>query len=83
MVIAALILYKSWQIPGAVQNCTLDEYNKKETVKMVDNLVTIIRVMQHKTGQSGSAKLLLSQGDLSHLKSYVEVLCPHGDPNDK
>ena len=50
---------------------------------MVDNLVTIIQVIQHKTGQSGSAKLLLSQGDLSRLKSYVEVLCPHCDPNDQ
>ena len=83
VVIAALILYKSWQRPGAVQNCTLDEYNKKETVQIDDNLVTVIRVMQHKTGQSGSAKLLLSQGDLSRLKSYVEVLRPHCDPNDQ
>ena len=57
---------------------------KKLRIEMNGEVVTVIRVMKHKTGDtSGSAKLILSSGDLSHLSAYVTTLRPLMDPENK
>lgn len=76
-IIAAMLLFKSWQRPGAVINATLPEYHASKVVQGI----TVIRVKEHKTGVTGSAKLMLTGTDSSRLKAYVCLIRPQCDPN--
>ena len=59
LLIAANILYKSWQRPGAIANCTFTELKAAKLVTQDGKKVYIISVHNHKTGRSCTAKLVL------------------------
>ena len=83
--IAALLLFKSWQRPGAAANLTVHEYQERRTVLQGEEEVVVIRCKEHKTGMSGSAKLTLNSADLSKVEAYVThirpLTCPGDSPN--
>ncbi len=74
----------SMQRPGAVTNCTMEEYSNA----IVEQKVTIIKVMNHKTGALGSAKLTTSGMLTRRLHEYVDFVRPllladdYDDDND-
>ena len=81
--VAGLLMYKSWVRPGAVCNCTLEEYEQVKVVKEKGEDVFVIRVKEHKTGIAGSAKLVMCEEDYDKLNQYVEAIRPHADQSGK
>ena len=81
-IIATLLTFRSWQRPGAVANATLQEYKQRKEVKTGSDVMTVIRVVEHKTGLSTSAKIVLSPGDFSKLHSYVTCVRPLQDKDN-
>ena len=74
------IKLKSLQRPGAVMNCTMEEYH---SAVAYDN-VTVIKVREHKTSKQGSAKLTLDSQLMARLKLYVKYIRPRlVDPENK
>ena len=67
--IAALLMFKSWQRPGAVANMTMSEFLHHHLVKEGEDEVVVIRVKEHKTGMSGSAKVVLTSEDFSKVQA--------------
>ena len=65
-------MLKSWQRPGAVANATVEEFQQ---AKEEDDNV-IIRVVNHKTGIHGSAKLVFSKLDYQCLQKYFKYIRP-------
>lgn len=66
------LVLRSWQRPGAVTNCTLDEYDH---IQKVDD-VHVLRVKEHKTSVCGSAKLFLDKIMMRRLKAYIRHIRP-------
>ena len=79
--IAAILLFKSWSMPGAVINLTISEYNNHEAVENAEGEVIMLRVKNHKTGLAGSAKLMLTPAGFTRLKAYVDVIRTVMDAN--
>ena len=67
--IAALLMFKSWQRPGAVANMTMREFLHHHLVKEGEDEVVVKRVKEHKTGMSGSAKVVLTSEDFSKVQA--------------
>ena len=65
-------LYESWQRPGAVSNCTLEEFQNGSDV----DGVLIVLVTEHKTGVGGSAKLMFKKGLKNKVNDYLEYIRP-------
>lgn len=85
MAVAALLLDKSWQRPGALANCTMGEYRSaclviREGGNGADLFVKSVK--EHKTGTKRAARLLLSSTHLPKLKMYVHIVGPIIDPNN-
>ena len=54
--VGALLLYSSWQRPGAVEHCTLNEFKARKTEKRQDGTETIVIVVKnHKPALKGPA----------------------------
>ena len=86
MILAALLLYKSWQRPGAVCNATLHEFRGASLVLgegAGGKDVYVLSVREHKTGVKGAARLMLDASDWPQLKGYVEHVRPLLDPEGK
>ena len=66
------IKLKSFQRPGAVMNCTVNEY--RNATKSGDT--TIIKVYNHKTQKQGPAKLTMDRNLETRLKLYVKHVRP-------
>ena len=67
-----MLMFKSWQKPGAVTNCTIQEYRRGRWIK--DTFV--ISVSDHKTGTVGTAKLLVEKHNFSKLQLYFDKIRP-------
>ena len=68
------IMLKSSQRPGAVTNCTVDEYRNATTTS---DGTTVIKVFNHKTGQQGTAKLTLDPQMHERLNDYFSYMRPY------
>ena len=55
--------------PGVVKNCTIEEF---ESAKLIDGMY-IIKVKQHKTSVSGSAKLMFDEQMMGRLRYFKYV----------
>ena len=55
---------------------TMNEYLHHHIVEKGDEEVVVIRVKEHKTGMSGSAKVLLRSADFSKVQAYASHLRP-------
>ena len=73
-IIAALLIFRSWQRSGAAINATLDEYKERSKVRVGGEATVVIKVAEHKTGATASAKIILKHADLARLNSYVTVV---------
>ena len=51
--LAIRILYQSFQRPGAIINCTLQEYRERKELEEGGKKCIVISVKEHKTGVSG------------------------------
>ena len=86
VVMATLLMYKSWQRPGAVCNCTLLEYQNAKLVLGEGQRgedVFVMSVREHKTWVKGAARLMLTSNDLPKLEGYVNHIRPLLDPRKK
>ncbi len=79
VMVAMLLTFRSWQCPGAVSNATLEEYRTREQVRAGDDLMTVVRVVEHKTALAASAKIVIPPGDFSKLHAHVTVIRPSQD----
>lgn len=64
--------FTSMQRPGAVLNCTMDEFRRSEN----RDGVNIIKVSDHKTSALGTAKLSSSRVLTERLNLYVQYIRP-------
>ena len=79
--VAALLLYKNWQRPGAVCNCTMEDLkNARVLLGEGEEGLFQISVKEHKTSIKGPARLMLSPRDRPKL-TKVEVVRSLLDPN--
>ena len=83
LLIAATILFKSWQRPGAIANCTFTELKAAKLVTEGGRKVYIVSVHDHKTGRSGTAKLVLDGVDFNRLRQYILCIRPLQDLEKK
>ena len=84
MAVASLLLFSGWQWPGAVENCTMEEFGRRRLVEDDSERKTIvIRVMKHKTALSGPAKLAVDFRHIEKLLTYVDVVRPILDPEGR
>ena len=56
-----MLTFRSWQRLGAVANATLSKYKHSTEIQYEGETLTIVRVVDHKMGLFGSAKLVLSR----------------------
>jgi hypothetical protein len=63
---------KSMQRPGAVCNCTIEEYRAAKFT----NGTYIIKVKEHKTSQQGTAKLTMDPVLMNRLRLYFKYIRP-------
>ena len=79
--LGGLLLYSSWQRPGAIENCTLEEFQNRQCIKGRDGEETVvISVKTHKTAAARSAKLVVDIVQIKKLLQYVDVVRPILDP---
>lgn len=84
MAVASLLLFSGWQRPGAVENCTLEEFGRRRLVQdSSGNKTIVIRVLKHKTALSGPAKLVVDFQHIEKLLTYVSVVRPFLDPEGR
>ena len=84
MAVASLLLFSGWQRPGAVENCTMEEFGIRRLVEDDSGRKTIvIRVVRHKTALSGPAKLVVDFCHFEKLLMYVDVVRPILDPEGR
>ena len=82
--LGALLLYSSWQQPGAIENCTLEEFQNRQCIKGRDGEETVvISVKSHKTAAAGPAKLVVDIVHIEKLLQYVDVVRPILDPQEE
>ena len=67
----ALVL-KSYQRPGAVCNCTVEEYRSA----MLQDDVWVIKVQDHKTAMYGTAKLVMDSEMKTRVDRYFDLVRP-------
>ena len=68
--LAASILYKNWQRPGAIANAALEEFSACKIMQHKDGKAPSVYVMcvkEHKTAQDGYARVLLEGIDYSRI----------------
>ena len=73
-ILMALITFRSWQRPGAAYHLTLEEWGRRTETKDGENVSVVIKVLKHKTGLSGSAKVVLKPADYSKVLAYVTTM---------
>ena len=84
MAVASLLLFSGWQRPGAVENCTMEEFGIRRLVEDDSGRKTIvIRVVRHKTALSGPAKLVVDFCHFEKFLMYVDVVRPILDPEGR
>ena len=80
--LAASVLYRNWQRPGAVVNATVQEF---ETCKLMSRnekaSVYIMSVKEHKTAQEGYARLVLEGIDYARIVQYADSVRKCLNPN--
>ena len=64
--------FSNFSRPGAVTNCTVDCYENRERVEGREVMV----VMEHKTGEQGSAKLVMTPVLANRVNNYYRLLRP-------
>ena len=73
-VVMVSVVLKSYQRPGAVCNCTVEEYKGAKTIEGI----SIIKVKDHKTSSKyGTAKLTLDTVLMERLHLYFDYVRPH------
>ena len=72
-IVAGRVLYSNAQRPGAVTCALLSEYEEGFRAKMKGESYLTIRVRNHKTGSSQSAKLVIPRKTLKLLAVWEEV----------
>ena len=78
--LAASILYKNWQRPGAVVNATLEEFEESKVVmRPGQKTLYIMNVENHKTAMEGVAKVMLQPLDHARVTQYVGCVRPLQD----
>ena len=80
IMVATILTFCSWQRPGAVANATLAEYKNRTEIWREREMVTIIKVAEHKTGLFGSTKLAIPPKDMSKLHTYITTILPNLNP---
>lgn len=68
--LAASILYKNWQRPGALCNVTVEEFKQCKLVTRAEECVYVLAVREHKTAQEGYARLVQQPTDHSRILQY-------------
>ena len=82
--LAASILYKNCQRPGAIANATLEEFSACKIMQQKDGKAPSIYVMcvkEHKTAQDGYARVLLEGIDYSRILLYKNTVRKCLDPD--
>ena len=82
--LAASILYKNWQRPGAIANATLEEFSACKLMQQKDGKAPSVYVMcvkEHKTAQDGYARVLLEGIDYSRILLYKNTVRKCLDPD--
>ena len=78
VMLAASILFKNWQRPGALENVTIQEFRMAKLVpkkeKDVYGPTYIVSVRDHKTALQGYAKLVLSVTDHAWILHYINTV---------
>ena len=69
VVVAASLLYKNWQRPGAVVNATLDDSKVTKNGSLY-----IMSVEHHKTALEGVAKVVMDAVDHGRVVLYVDTI---------
>ena len=62
---AAILLYKSGQRSGVIENLTVDEFKLRRDDVLQKKI--IIPCVHHKTGRKGCAKLVVNTMDFEHI----------------
>ena len=83
VMVATLLTFRSWQRPGAAYHMTLDEWEHRKELKEGDQTSVVISVLKHKTGLSGSARVVLRPGDYSKVLTYATTMRIYLDPENK
>lgn len=71
---AALIVYKSGQRSGVIQNLTMEEFKMR---KSAGKNFVVISCINHKTDVQGWAKLVVDQEDFCHMLEYKTLVRDH------
>jgi hypothetical protein len=82
VMVATLITFRSWQRPGAAYHPTLKEWGRRTETKDGKDVSVVIKVLKHKTGLSGSAKVVLKPADYSKVLAYVTTMRRFLDPQN-
>lgn len=82
--VAASILYKNWQRPGAVANATLQEFRECKLVQKDETTpLYVVSVREHKTALEGYAKLVLDGTDHCRIIQYKATVRKLQDSDGK
>lgn len=77
--VVTMLLYRSWQRPGAVTNAMMAEF---EAAQMItdDNTGKIMMVAHHKTAWEGPVPTTMTKDNYCLLQNYVNHICPQCKP---
>ena len=70
--VAITLVLESYQRPGAVCNCTIEEYRNA----VICDDIWVIRVHDHKTSKHGTAKLLMDPEMKGRVDDYFQLVRP-------
>ena len=81
--LAASVLYKNWQRPGAVVNATVQEFEACKLMSRNEKAsVYIMSVKEHKTAKEGYARLVLDGIDYARIVQYAGTVRKCLNPNE-
>lgn len=71
-IVMVSVKLKSFSRPGAIANCTVDEYHRS----VICEGSTVIKVYDHKTGKQGTAKITIDEQLMDRLRLYFRHIRP-------
>ena len=72
VVVAASLLYKNWQRPGAVKNATVKEFEESRVMR--GGCLYAMHVENHKTAVEGVAKVMMDSVDHGRVLQYMDTV---------
>ena len=71
--LAASLLFKNWQRPGAVTNATVNEFEAAKVIVKGGEPLYVMSVEHHKTSLEGFAKVVIDPVDHGMIIQYIEA----------